>query len=133
MTLGDLIRQYREEHGLSQRQFAQICGLSNGYISLLELGYNRRTGKPVSPMLTQFHKLAKGMGMTIDDLIRILGDEVVIDLSASAEEYDESATDSDDGQANPVNSEITSLLSRLSPKKAQEALNYLRYLAEHEE
>jgi len=132
MTLGDLIRQYREEHGLSQRQFAQICGLSNGYISLLELGYNRRTGKPVSPMLTQFHKLAKGMGMTIDDLLRILGDEVVINLSSS-EEYDESATDPDDGQASPVNSEITSLLSRLSPKKAQEALNYLRYLAEHEE
>ena len=133
MMLGDLSRQYREEHGLSQRQFAQICGLSNGYISLLELGYNRKTGKPVSPMLTQFHKLAKGMGMTVDDLIRILGDDVVLDMSASDDEFGESATGDDDGQANPVDTEIKALLSRLSPKKAQEALNYLRYLAEHEE
>ena len=36
MTLSDLVQEYRREHGLSQRQFASICGLSNGYISMLE-------------------------------------------------------------------------------------------------
>ena len=35
MTLSDLVQEYRREHGLSQRQFASICGLSNGYISML--------------------------------------------------------------------------------------------------
>lgn len=36
MTLGEFIRKYRSEHDLSQRQFALKCGLSNGYISMLE-------------------------------------------------------------------------------------------------
>ena len=35
MTLGDCIREYREAHDLSQRQFAELCGLSNAYISIL--------------------------------------------------------------------------------------------------
>lgn len=40
MTLRDLISAYRKDHGLSQRQFANQCGLSNGYISMLEKGIN---------------------------------------------------------------------------------------------
>ena len=38
MTLGDLIKEYRTAHDVSQRQFAAMCGLSNGYISMLEKG-----------------------------------------------------------------------------------------------
>jgi transcriptional regulator with XRE-family HTH domain len=40
MTLKDLIIEYRNDHGLSQRQFATACGLSNGYISMLEKEMN---------------------------------------------------------------------------------------------
>ena len=36
MTLKDLVIKYRADNGLSQRQFALQCGLSNGYISMLE-------------------------------------------------------------------------------------------------
>ena len=51
MTLSDLVQEYRREHGLSQRQFASICGLSNGYISMLERNVNPKTGQPVTPSL----------------------------------------------------------------------------------
>jgi transcriptional regulator with XRE-family HTH domain len=40
MTLGEYIKKYRSEHGLSQRQFANLCGVSNGYASMLEKGMN---------------------------------------------------------------------------------------------
>ena len=50
MTLSDLVQEYRREHGLSQRQFASICGLSNGYISMLERNVNPKTGQPVTPV-----------------------------------------------------------------------------------
>lgn len=40
MTLKDLVIKYRTENGLSQRQFALQCGLSNGYISMIERGVN---------------------------------------------------------------------------------------------
>ena len=44
MKIGDLIQKYRAEHDMSQRQFAIMCGLSNGYISMLEKGKNPKTG-----------------------------------------------------------------------------------------
>ena len=59
MNLGDLIRNYREKHDLSQRQFAEMCDLSNGYISILEKGANPNTGKPVVPTIPQLKKLGK--------------------------------------------------------------------------
>ena len=60
MTLSDLVQEYRREHGLSQRQFASICGLSNGYISMLERNVNPKTGQPVTPSLPALKKIADG-------------------------------------------------------------------------
>ena len=55
MTLKDLIIEYRNDHGLSQRQFATACGLSNGYISMLEKGMNPNTKLPVTPTLPKLN------------------------------------------------------------------------------
>ena len=48
MKLGDVIREYREIHGMSQRTFARKCGLSNVQIAFLERGYGSN-GKPFEP------------------------------------------------------------------------------------
>ena len=69
MKLGDLIREYRECHDLSQRQFADCCGLSNGYISMLERGVNPNTQRPITPTIPQLKKLAAGMNMTMAEMI----------------------------------------------------------------
>ena len=69
MKLGDLIREYRESHDLSQRQFADCCGLSNGYISMLERGVNPNTQRPITPTIPQLKKLAAGMNMTMAEMI----------------------------------------------------------------
>ena len=82
MLLGDLIRDYRDSHGLSQRQFASQCNLSNGYISILEKGLNPSTGKPVTPTLPQLKKLADGMGMTLSELFE-KADDMPVDLPAN--------------------------------------------------
>lgn len=82
MKLGYLIREYRDSHGLSQRQFANECNLSNGYISILEKGINPRTGKPVTPTLPQLKKLADGMAMTLSELFERT-DDMPIDLGAN--------------------------------------------------
>ena len=80
MILGDLIRDYRDTHGLSQRQFANQCDLSNGYISILEKGINPSTGKPVTPTLPQLKKLATGMGLTLSELFE-KADDMPVDLA----------------------------------------------------
>ena len=92
MTLGDLVKDYRTMHDLSQRQFALLCGLSNGYISILEKGLNPKTEKPITPTIPQLCKLAEGMGMTVNDLLEKI-DDMPIDLGESAPALSRSTPD----------------------------------------
>lgn len=80
MTLGDYIKSYRQEHGLSQRSFAAQSGLSNGYISMVEKGENPATGEPIKPTLIALKKIASGMGITLAVLISRC-DDIPVDLS----------------------------------------------------
>lgn len=130
MKIGELIQKYRAEHDISQRQFAALCGLSNGYISMLEKGKNPKTGQPVTPTLPKLKALADCMGMTLMDIF-----DVVEDMSVDMNElvnYSSkmSAPASGDGQIAALDMEIASLILQLSPEKKREAVNYLRYLAE---
>lgn len=38
MTLGEVIKKYREDHDLSMADFAELSGMSKAYVSLLEKG-----------------------------------------------------------------------------------------------
>lgn len=72
MKLSDILKQYREENGISQREFAKRCELSNSLISILEKGYNPQTGKPMDPDSRTYRRLASGMGITEDKLRDLL-------------------------------------------------------------
>lgn len=72
MKLKDIIYQYRMEHGLSMDQFAKRCGVSKAYISILESGKNKATGKPITPTLITIKQLSDGMQMPLDDLLSSL-------------------------------------------------------------
>lgn len=75
MTLGEYIKEYRTAHGMSQRAFAKVCDVSNGAISLLEKGgRNPRTGKVLTPGLEMYAKIARGMGVSIQDLFLAVDD-----------------------------------------------------------
>ena len=80
MTLGMIIKEYRERNRLSQRQFALMCDVSNGYISMLEEGRNPKTTEPIVPSLATMKKLAKAMGMSLNDLMS-KADDMEISLS----------------------------------------------------
>ena len=106
MTLSDFVKEYRKEHDLSQRQFAAICGLSNGYISMLERNLNPKTGLPLTPSLPALKKISTAMGMSLGDLLTAVDD---MDIA------------------------LTTLILQLSPEKKAEALHYLQYLANRQE
>ena len=80
MHIGDFISGYLLKNKLSQRQFARDCGLSNGYISMLINNVNPRTGKPLVPSLTALISLAKGMKITVDELIAKT-DDIDVDIT----------------------------------------------------
>ena len=69
MNLSDLIKNYRRENKLSQRQFAAKCNLSNGFISMVENNANPKTQKPITLSIKSMKRISDGMGLTIDDLI----------------------------------------------------------------
>lgn len=77
MKLSELIVEYRREHDLSQRQFALQCGVSNGYISMLEKERNPKTGEPIVPSMQHYAKIAKGMGISLQELFQRIDDAPV--------------------------------------------------------
>ena len=75
MTLQEYIIRFREDHHLTQRQFAAMCGISSGYMSMIENNMNPRTGKPPVLSVPTIKKLATAMGTTIHELAADLDDE----------------------------------------------------------
>lgn len=80
MTLGDVIRQYREEHGLSQAQFADLAQISKGYISMLENNKNPASGRPLAPTSKMFQSVARVLGCSLSDLMDMMDDAQAVDL-----------------------------------------------------
>ena len=70
MTVGEMIKKYCDEHGLSYRQFAGLSDLTSGYISMLVNNRNPKTGKPPIPTLTTYQKIADAMHVPFDVVLR---------------------------------------------------------------
>lgn len=69
MFVGDLIKEYRISHGLTQQAFADACGVSKSYISLLESGKSSRSSSsPIIPSIEVANRIASAMGMNMDEL-----------------------------------------------------------------
>lgn len=73
MTLGEVIKRYREENNLSLREFAEKCGLSHAYIAKLEEGRDPRSGKKIEPTLETVKKVSEAISMPLDELLQIIG------------------------------------------------------------
>lgn len=88
MTLGDILKQYREDNKISMDEFSKRSSLSKGYISMLENNTNPRNNKPIAPTLPTIKKIAIGMNMDLDSLFKILDGEQEISLVAENKSTD---------------------------------------------
>lgn len=75
MRLGEYVRKYREENGLSLREFAKKANLSPQYVLCLERGTNNN-GTPLSPTMTTYSKVASAIGLSESTLMALLVDDV---------------------------------------------------------
>lgn len=96
MEIKDLIKKYRDDNDISQREFARRCGLSNSLISILEMGKNPQTGRKMSPDLETYRKIATVMGMTTHELFEIIGDSEYVSLKPVPVYHEELASDLDE-------------------------------------
>lgn len=72
MKLGEWIKEYRKEHGISMQVMADMCGFSKAYVGMLEKGINPTTKRPISPTMQTFQKIADGVGIDVNELIKVL-------------------------------------------------------------
>jgi|GEM_PF-2475024 len=70
-NLGIFIEKKIKEMHISEREISSRCGISHSYINQIIKGVNPRTGKPISPTLSTFEKLSKGLDISADDLQKI--------------------------------------------------------------
>lgn len=80
MTLGQIIRAYRDENRMSMDDFSRASGISKAYISQLENNLNPKTGEPPVPSINSIKKAANGMFMTFDELFSQLGDDTKVSI-----------------------------------------------------
>lgn len=118
MTLGEVIKEYREKQHISQREFAKMSGLSNGYISMLEKNQNKKTGKPMIPNLDTYKQIATAMNMTVHELFE-LADDAEVDISVPTEKE--------------LDRQINEMVKLLSPASKQSLLDFLRTLVHSSE
>lgn len=72
MLLGDIIKQYREEHHMSLQDFANLISSSRSYVHMLEKNVNPSTNKPISPSVETLKSLANAMNMDLEILLKKL-------------------------------------------------------------
>lgn len=80
MTLGEIIKNYRNHHDMSMRDFETLSGISRGYLSMLEKNENPRSGKPIAPSMEMIRQVAAAIGMTFEQVFDLMdGQEVSLD------------------------------------------------------
>lgn len=99
MLLGDIIKQYREEHQMSLQDFANLIGTSRSYIHMLEKNINPSTNKPISPSIETLKLLAKAMNMDLEFLLKQLNSnqKIYLDENKYNEQFNKT-----DALGNPV-------------------------------
>jgi len=130
LKLSEILRNYRAEHNLSQREFAKRCDLSNSYISFIENECNPKTGSPMVPTIEKYKKMADGMSITVQQLFELLDEDSPVDLSTSNQSYMNLQLFADDKPPDlPVTKEARILakgIDKLPKEQREQALSVIR-------
>ena len=79
MYIGDIIQKYMDDNRLSLRAFAdKYDGISFGYIHTLIRGKNPNTKKPSKPSDEKLEAIARGMGISFDQLKDMMNDRRIV-------------------------------------------------------
>ena len=127
MTLGEFIKKYREEHGLSVRYFASLSGISPQQIINIEKGIGN-DGKPMTSTMKTYKKIAKAVNMDEKDFMNLLNDNVVVNPSDNKK----TAIQEDDGQKEKY-VELKQMLDQLTDENAASLKEYALFLLQRQQ
>lgn len=98
-SLHDILKNRREQLGLSLREAAELIKLSHSYLNRLEKGYDPRTGLLIKPSPNVLKLISEAYKLEYKDLLRITG---YLESNKKTKE-------------NPVRNEKTQINEGLSP------------------
>lgn len=81
MTLGNIIQNYRIEHSMSMDKFAEISGISKGYISMLEKNRDQR-GNEIKPSIDVIDKVANAIKKPFDEVFNMLDNNLIVTVNS---------------------------------------------------
>ena len=81
MTLGNIIQNYRIEHSMSMDKFAEISGISKGYISMLEKNRDQR-GNEIKPSIDVIDKVANAIKKPFDEVLNMLDNNLMVTVNS---------------------------------------------------
>ncbi|MGT2959346.1 hypothetical protein A9Q68_10190 [Streptococcus bovimastitidis] len=129
MKLGEIIKEYRDEHKLSMDAFAKKSGMTKGYISMLEKNEHPKSKKPIIPTNETISKVAKGIGVDIDTILEKLDPEQEIQMNVSPKDMSKK-TPSNITPLLSSQPEITQIYNTLSQDSKTKLLKYAKLLQE---
>lgn len=80
MYLGEIIKQFRQQHNMSMGDFAKISGISKAYVSVLERNKDPRNGKIITPSIHIIKKVSEATDIPFDDIFNQLDDDIIVSL-----------------------------------------------------
>ena len=86
MTLGQIVKRFRETNKITMEEFSQKSGLSRGYISMLEKNENPLSKKPIVPSLTTIQAVSKVIGIDVNEIIEKLDPDQSTRLSEARDD-----------------------------------------------
>lgn len=138
MTLGDCVKEYRDSRDLSQRQFAELCDLSNAYISVLEKNVNPKTGEAPAPTYGVYKKIAGAMGISVQSLMEkadesavSLGSNILVEMQSEPfSEETKQIIDKRLEDADANKRELLSLYKTMTDADKEKLLDFARFIVE---
>ena len=138
MTLGDCVKEYRDSRDLSQRQFAELCDLSNAYISVLEKNVNPKTGEAPAPTYGVYKKIAGAMGISVQSLMEkadesavSLGSNILVEMQSEPfSEETKQIIDKRLEDADANKRELLSLYKTMTDADKEKLLDFARFIVD---
>lgn len=81
MKLGSIIKDFRKQNNLTMQEFANISGLSKGYISMLEKGKHPQNNREIIPSIETVSKIATAMNLSLNELLESIDSSQQIRLA----------------------------------------------------
>ena len=98
MTLGNLIKDFRETNAITMDDFSKRSGLSKSYISILERGTDYR-GNAISPSIETIDKVANAMNVDLDTVLSKIDQDVTINTAPTKQALTEFITEGEEAAA----------------------------------